>query len=537
MKKALMVIIMLFVFILPVKADLTDSQASDLAFFAENFILEGNKRIGNDGFPIFAYSQGQPRIDGFQSKLSWINKSYNGKFGVRAYKWSFDCSSFASYVYYQTFGLVLTRTLTSQVDSYSGLRICDKTRNPYCVSDFVLNADSNKHFYYIMKNVPASSVDLSKLKKGDLIVIVGSHIMVYVGDGKIAHASASAITSSNLGLEVVNLAQKYGGTKVSVIRLKDKIIPPDKKANMTITWLDNKSSFDFRTLQYANDIPVVSYTKSTDKWAQKLTLDISFTDKDGLSAYAFNDDNFIAISGNENKVSKEITENGTYVLKVKDILNNIKTETIEINNIDTIAPLITSFAANNKTNYSVLTVVAKDEESGLAEYPYSFDNKATWTNKTTYEVSTEGEHYVYVKDNAGNESSLKVNVVLSKVEPPSIGNIINGEVTDNKRKIIISLLNNNESTKIIITNNGSEPANDQQWQPVVGNVYTVFLEEGTYYVWLKDNYSNVIGPQVINVKLNNSESKFELSIFIYIIPIILIGTGIYLFMRYRNNKI
>ena len=66
-------------FILPVKADLTQEQAEDVAFFAENFILEGNKRISSDGFPIFAYMQGQARIDGYQEKLYHVTYDYKRK--------------------------------------------------------------------------------------------------------------------------------------------------------------------------------------------------------------------------------------------------------------------------------------------------------------------------------------------------------------------------------------------------------------------------------------------------------------------------
>ena len=58
------------------------------------------------------------------------------------------------------------------------------------------------------------------VKKGDLIAIVGEHIMVYVGDGKIAHASSSAITTNNLGLEVVEEIKSYFKEKVY-----DTIIP------------------------------------------------------------------------------------------------------------------------------------------------------------------------------------------------------------------------------------------------------------------------------------------------------------------------
>lgn len=536
MKKAVLILLLSFISIMPIKADLTSEQSEDLAFFAEKFIVEGNKRISSDGFPIFAYMQGQARIDGFQSKLYKVTYDYQRKNKVNAYKWTFDCSSFAAFVYYKTFGLVLTKYTTSQVDSYSGLNLNSPTANPYEVKDYVTNADKEKHFYYIMRNVEVPKIDYSQLQKGDLIIIVGSHIMVYIGDGKISHASSSAITSSNLGLEINNLSTKYPNKKVSVIRLKDGIIDPNKKTNLTITWPDNLEVLDMNTLRNANDLPVITYKKSTDDWTTQLTLNISLTDSDGLTNYSFNDE-LKEISGNEYSFSKEIKENGTYNLTVQDKLNNISKQTIEIANIDNMPPIITSFSSNNKGNYSVLSVIAEDVESGLADAPYSFDNKRTWTNKTTYEVSKNGEYYVYVKDNNDNISSLKVNVELNETLTPMINNVINGEVTDNKRKITISILNNNSNNKISITKDRTEPAAREEWQDLVGDSYTTYLEEGTYYIWLKDNYSNVIGPHKIELKLDNNESKIDIKTFIYLVPFVFVLISIFLFIKYKNNKI
>ena len=536
MKKAILIFLVSFLFMVPIKADLTDKQSEDLAFFAENFILEGNKRVSSDGFPIFAYMQGQARIDGFQSKLYKVNYDYQKINRVNAYKWTFDCASFTAFVYYKTFGLVLTKYTTSQIDQYSGLNLNSPTANPYEVKDYVTNADNNKHFYYVMYDTEVSKIDYSKLKKGDLVIIVGSHIMVYVGDGKIAHAATSAINKSNLGLEVAKLDEKCANQKVRIIRLKDGIINPNQAANLTITWPDNQEIFDFNTLRNANDLPKITYKKSTGDWTSKLTLDIILNDLDGLSNYTFNDETK-EITGQEYEFSVPIEENGIYTISVKDKLNNVTTETIEITNIDNTPPLITSFSSKNKDNYSVLSVIAKDEQSGLAPDSYSFDNKLTWTNKSTYEVSKNGEYYVYVKDNVGNISSLKVNVTLEDYASPSINNIIHGEIVDKKRKITISILNNNNKNKIIITKTNVKPSAEDGWDVLAGDSYITYLEEGTYYIWLKDSYANIIGPHRIELKLDNNESKIDLRVFIYLIPVVLISISLYLFIKYKNNKI
>lgn len=568
MKKGLFCLLLFFVFSCSVEADLTDVQANDVAFFAENFILEGNKRIASDGFPIFAYMQGQARIDGFQSKLYKVKYDYQKINYVNGYKWTFDCSSFAAFVYYKTFGLVLTKNTTSQIDSYSGLKINSATANPYEVKDYVSNADSNKHFYYVMKGVNVPDIDYSKLKKGDLIVIVGSHIMVYVGDGKIAHASSSAINSSNLGLEVVKLSTKYPSKKVSVIRINNNIISPDKRANLTITWLDNDEVFDFRSLQYANDKPKIGYQKNTEEWTSKVILNVTLKDSDGLKNCSFNNGEEVKISGKSYQFKKTIENNGSYIVIVKDVLNNMTNEVIEINNIDNIAPLISSVLTEHNNDYSELKVIASDRESGLSVMPYSFDNKNTWTDQAIYTVTQSGEYYIYVRDNVGNISSLKVMVNVndvvqsnnnnnnnlmnnnnenddedaghdSNVEQelvPRIGKVTLGEEVGNKRKITVTIFNNSDGNKIIITKSNSQPNKDEMWEELNNGRYTIYLDEGTYYIWLKDKNANIIGPEEVKVILENQEEKNDLFKWEYVIIAGLIVGVVIFCLRIKFKK-
>ena len=105
MKKIIIIFLILFIPLL-VKADLTKDQQEDIATFASKFITEGRKKehLDNQGFSILAYNQGT-RNEGFYNKLAYMRKDYNGVNQINGNKWTFDCASFAAWVYYHCFGV------------------------------------------------------------------------------------------------------------------------------------------------------------------------------------------------------------------------------------------------------------------------------------------------------------------------------------------------------------------------------------------------------------------------------------------------
>ena len=218
MKRIILVLILILFIPIYVKADLTKEQQEDIAYFATKMITEANKSEHKDskGFSILAYNQGS-RNEGFNNQLSYMNKDYSSVNVIQGRKWTFDCASFASYVYYHCFGVKTTYL---------------SNNSPFVVSKFVEEASQGHNWYFVMSNQNTSTMDYSKFKKGDLIIFVGSHIMVYVGDGKIAHFSSSAIKKgTNLGAEVVTLKDKYPNHKAAIIRLKNGVISTSAKAN------------------------------------------------------------------------------------------------------------------------------------------------------------------------------------------------------------------------------------------------------------------------------------------------------------------
>ena len=228
-------------------ANLTKEQSDEVAEFATNFISEGNARRDENGYPLLVYALSnnwntciQIRRSGYNSELYHVNNNNyhkkNGKYLDLGNKWTMDCGDYIAYIYHQTLGLDMMN---------------HSNEDPWHIKD--MYADANKganstYFEFIYKNVPISSLDESKLQKGDVVLYFGprdNHGLIYVGETmQTAHASRNGIKYSKnppiLGFEVVQLNRFYKtSTTVSIVRIKDGVVPAEQKVNGTIIWPDN----------------------------------------------------------------------------------------------------------------------------------------------------------------------------------------------------------------------------------------------------------------------------------------------------------
>jgi len=527
-------IILLLIIILPIsiKADLTKNQEEDIAILVTKFIENGNKRINSDGYPLLAYMEGQARIDGYQRKphkviYDFINKNY-----INANKWTFDDSSFVSFIYYQAFDLILTQSITNDKDLYSDLFLRKLTGNPYFVSTYLEDAENNEHFYYVKHNIEFSKLDYNILKKGDILIVSDNHILIYVGEQKFAHATKDAITNSNLGFEITTINDNIN-KNVSIIRIKNNIISNNRNVNTLITWIDNNEKVDLKTGKVIDqELPQIIYTKPLNTWAKNITLNFEIIHKNDLDSYSFSngEDKWVDLEGKTATIAKTINENDTYFLKVKDKKGLIATETIEINSIDDIPPYIEKATYASKKTYSLITIDAVDNESGLDFEAYSYDNQETWTNKNYYEATEEKIYNIYVRDKIGNISSTKLDVKINIKNNPKINNVILGDYIDGKRKVSISFFNCN-ACKLLIARDNSER---KEWIDINADTYITYLTNGTYQILLKDNEGKEVDLKTIEIKENNTKLLPFLLLFV---PLITIGVGAYFLTSYKNNKI
>lgn len=224
-------------------AAITEQQGKDLAEFAKNFIEQGNERRDENGYPLLTYALSgnwntciEIRNKGYNEELYYVkNNGYhikNSRYVELGNKWCMDCGTFVTYTLKKTLGLEL----------YNG-------KEPWHVQDIyndALRGKNSQYFEFVYKSVSVGRIDYSKLQPGDVIARItsqGNHGMIYLGDGKIAHANRDMIKYKEpaiFGFQVSDLLGYYRyGTVVRVMRIKDGIIPEDLLVNATLTWPDN----------------------------------------------------------------------------------------------------------------------------------------------------------------------------------------------------------------------------------------------------------------------------------------------------------
>ncbi len=162
--------------------------------------------------------------------------------------------------------------------------------------------------------------------------------------------------------------------------------------------------------------PQVEITNTLTDWGEKDTIIIKATDDViGISGMSISRTegtyNWETI---ENTLSyeteKEVSENGTYYISVRDAYGHITTKSLVIDKIDTMHPTIEVEIKQDKYILDI-TVNAEDTLSGVKEYYYQVDEnewESSNENQKHYEELSDGKHIikVKVKDKVGNESEI-----------------------------------------------------------------------------------------------------------------------------------
>lgn len=238
---AIFVIIFVATFQTTSYAGLTEKQANDIALFAQKFIEKGNNRIDEKGYPLITYALTGNwgtnviiRSAGYNEQLYCVkNIAYyksNGVYKNLGDKWCMDCGTFVSYILKVTLGF----------DMYNN-------NEPWHVQDMYDDASKkdNKYFYYIYKQTPLSKIDYADLEIGDIVAKVtseGNHVMLYIGNGLVAHTNGDLITYKKpyvSGFTISKLDEYYSAsTKINILRIRDGIVPEDYVVNSRIVWPD-----------------------------------------------------------------------------------------------------------------------------------------------------------------------------------------------------------------------------------------------------------------------------------------------------------
>jgi hypothetical protein len=177
--------------------------------------------------------------------------------------------------------------------------------------------------------------------------------------------------------------------------------------NLTISDIDKKAP-EFKEITYENE-----------NWEVLKQVKIVAEDNIRMNAWA--------ITKNENgpeenewkileavtpnlDVTTEITENGKYYIWIRDIAGNMATKDIQIDKVDNTPPQI-AYTINKDTlasGYVTINVTAEDNQSGLYDSPFSWDQR-TWSQENSVRtVKENGRYKVYAEDNLGNVGELEI---------------------------------------------------------------------------------------------------------------------------------
>ena len=126
----------------------------------------------------------------------------------------------------------------------------------------------------------------------------------------------------------------------------------------------------------------------------------------------------------------DINKNGKYFVWVQDSAGNKVNKEIELSKVDNTAPNI-SYTINRDSLFTsgfvTINVEATDEESGLSEAPYSWDNSSWGKENNSLKVTDNGRYTIYCRDNVGNVSSKEIVIDSFAIKAQAIineGNII-----------------------------------------------------------------------------------------------------------------
>ena len=188
------------------------------------------------------------------------------------------------------------------------------------------------------------------------------------------------------------------------------------------------------------------------------------------------------------------TENGTYLIKVRDKLGNEGEKSLVINMIDNTAPKIHidwDTAANVRVNR--VTVQAEDLQpdggagSGLAEEPFSFDGGKTWGKSSQIDIRENGTVTVAVRDKTGNIAKQTIDIQNIDTTPPEFILSLEPEGWSRECIIVVDASDKNNAglpgsgVKEYSCDGGKTWSEDKRLQ---------VKENGTFHIAVRDGFGN-----------------------------------------------
>ena len=275
--------------------------------------------------------------------------------------------------------------------------------------------------------------------------------------------------------------------------------------------IGESGQYELIAYDVANNVTTIKFTlviSDTTKPTVKLSANSTSWTKDNviLTVLAVDDDGGLGLAeqayswDNANtwgqETTKTVTTNGTYGVYVRDKAGNTTYESIKIENIDKQAPSVS--LSQNVSLYTngnvIITATASDNQSGLADSAYSWDNQQTWTNAKTKEVTVNGTYTVYVKDKVGNISNKSIEVTyIDKVNPTVELTPSTTDWTKDNITLTATATDNDGGSGISPTNSAYSWDNQQTWTNTKTKEVTA---NGTYTIYVRDRAGNIASKSV-----------------------------------------
>ena len=137
----------------------------------------------------------------------------------------------------------------------------------------------------------------------------------------------------------------------------------------------------------------------------------------------------------------QIKENGVYIFKVRDVLDNVAQTEYRIDNIDTTPPVITQAKVKEEgwQKGSVTITIEANDGKGSGLHEKAFGMNDAWQALGEFTVSENGEYEIKARDALGQMSSTKVAVANLDNEIPSIDSLEADKTQLLKEKVYITI--------------------------------------------------------------------------------------------------
>ncbi len=270
---------------------------------------------------------------------------------------------------------------------------------------------------------------------------------------RLEYNGASAGADSYLGAMLVNTAtgQKYVGRVAQIDTASGSVeltLPEgavDNSAYKLFVWVENESSQntsatpDAMSLTNLPDgIPpdITDAAQSNADWAGEKTISATVKDNENKVNRVFYATESGATSGTPMSAagdvytSPPIDKAGTYYIIAYDEMGNRSAQSVTVDKIDDIPPVVTGGAQSNAdwASEKTISATAADNESGIDRVFYTREDGATsgtamsasGDTYTSPAITADGTYYIVAYDKANNRGQSAVVVDHVDTSPPTI---------------------------------------------------------------------------------------------------------------------